>query len=55
MKMRKSGGRRLLEKEPQKEVQKEKSVEVLSDEDQLKVIGGTGDELIVWPHAIGME
>jgi hypothetical protein len=46
MKLSKSGG-----KVP---VQNEMSVEVLSEEDQLEVIGGTGDELIVWPHAFDM-
>jgi hypothetical protein len=47
MKIRKSSG--------QGPLQNEKSFEVLADEDQLEVIGGTGDELIVWPHAIDLE
>jgi hypothetical protein len=33
----------------------EASFEILSDEDQLEIIGGAGDELIVWPHAIDIE
>ena len=36
-------------------LQDQTAFEVLSDEDQLEIIGGTGDELIVWPHAIDME
>jgi len=47
MKMGKSGG--------QAPLQNQTAFEVLSDEDQLEIIGGTGDELIVWPHSIGTE
>jgi hypothetical protein len=36
-------------------LQNQTAFEVLSDEDQLEIIGGTGDELIVWPHSIDME